>query len=252
MSKGPLRVPHEGLTAGPAALSEDAAAYVVRVHRLTPGAKLVLFDPELGLEADAELVGADKRSARVHVFEPRPATRHARPIALLQGVGKGDKMDAIVRDATELGAARVIPVLCERSIARPDAARSSRWRRIAVEAARQSGRGDAPKVSPPLSLAGALEAVTGSAGLCLDPTSTDPLGLALQRLSARSEDRADGHTLPIALLVGPEGGLTDAELTQAQEAGFDRVTLGPIVLRTETAGAAVLGALLVHAQLALG
>jgi 16S rRNA (uracil1498-N3)-methyltransferase len=157
-------------------------------------------------------------------------------VVLIQGIGKGDKLDAIVRDATELGATGIVPAIGERSVARPDAARGARWRRIAVEAARQCGRGDAPAIAMPVSFtdavraAGAVEALR----LCLDPAAHQSLGSALAALAAQA----------VTFAVGPEGGLTAAELAAAEAFGFTRVTLGPLVLRTETVCAAVLGALL--------
>src|SRR5262249_23530063 len=138
------------------------------------------------------------------------------------------------RDATELGATRVVPVICERSVARPDGARAARWRRIAVDAARQCGRGDAPAVEGPVPFVDAVhDAPPDALRLCLDPGAERPLGAALE------EDQGQA----VVLAVGPEGGLTPAETAAAGSAGFVLVTLGPLVLRTETVCAAVLGAL---------
>jgi 16S rRNA (uracil1498-N3)-methyltransferase len=238
MSRGPLRVPVEGLAPGDRALGPEASAYVAQVHRLGPGARLLVFDPERAEEADADVVRVDRRAVTVRVGEVRPAAlRPARAVTLVQGVGKGDKVDVVVRDATELGATRVLPAICARSVARPDAARAARWRRIAVEAARQCGRGDAPAVDAPAGFEEAIErAAEGAAArLCLDPKAETGLPAWLSGVAAGA---------PVAFVVGPEGGLTAEELAAAERSGFARVTLGPLVLRTETACAAVLGALL--------
>jgi 16S rRNA (uracil1498-N3)-methyltransferase len=233
--KPPLRLPLDALAPGPRALPPDAATYVARVHRLGSGDRLLLFDPDLAVEADAEIAEAGKRAVVVHVGAVRPAGRRpAREVTLIQGTGKGDKLDAIVRDATELGATRIVPAICERSVVRPDAARAARWRRIAVEAARQCGRGDAPSIFAPLPFEAAVLLAHGALSLCLDPAADRPLGAALSSLDARG----------VAFAVGPEGGLTKAELDAAEAAGLTRVTLGPLTLRTETVCAAVLGALL--------
>jgi 16S rRNA (uracil1498-N3)-methyltransferase len=233
--KGPLRVPLAAIAEGLHALPTEAATYVTRVHRLGPGDRLVLFDPDHAVEADAELVSVERRAVTVQVSALRPASRRPmRAVTLLQGIGKGDKLDAIVRDATELSATRVVPMLCERSVARPDAARAARWRRIAVEAARQCGRGDALSVAAPTPFTDAVREGGPALRLCLDPEARRPLGAALTTLGAQA----------VILAVGPEGGLTATELAAAEAAGFLGVTLGPLVLRTETVCAAVLGALL--------
>ncbi len=241
-ARGPLRVPALGLTAagGRVALDADTSRYVARVHRLGPGDALVLFDPEAALEADARVVEAGKRDVVVEAGPAREASvRARRRVTLLQATGKGDKLDAIVRDATELGATSIVPVVAARSVSRPAAEerRSDRWRRIALEAARQCGRGDAPSVEAPAPLLDAVARFApeaGTLGLCLDPAAAAPIGVVLRA----SEDGS-----PVVILVGPEGGLDEGEMAAAERAGFQRVSLGPIVLRTETVCAAVLGAL---------
>jgi 16S rRNA (uracil1498-N3)-methyltransferase len=241
MKRAPLRVPFPLTAAGLFALPAEAATYVTRVHRLEVGDAFLAFDPERATEADAELIEISKRGAVARITAIRPASvRPARGVTLIQGACKGDKMDAIVRDATELGATRIIPAITARSVARPDAARADRWRRIAVEAARQCGRGDAPIIDAPTALAAALAPSEGvTMALCLDPTSAIPLGARLQIVAAATN---------VTILVGPEGGLDDAELDDAARAGFTRVRLGGLVLRTETVCAAVLGALVVWSE----
>jgi len=168
-----------------------------------------------------------------------------RRVTLLQGLCKGEKFDDIVRDATELGASRVVPVIAERSVARPADGRASRWRKIAIEAARQCGRGDAPAISSPMDLAEAVSLFAsgeGVAGYCLDPfadPSTDvSFGAHLLSLDAAVE---------LAFVVGPEGGLSPAEIDACTSAGLMRASLGPLTLRAETVCAAVLGAVAVLA-----
>ena len=235
-----LRVPLPLTAAGVFPLPSEAATYVTRVHRLAVGDTFVAFDPERATEADAEIVEIGKRGAVARITAIRSASvLPARAVTLIQGTCKGDKMDAIVRDATELGATRIIPAITARSVARPDAARADRWRRIAVEAARQCGRGDAPIVDAPAALADALPLQGGALGLCLDPTAEASLGSRIEMVAAATN---------IAILVGPEGGLDGAEIDTAARAGFTRVRLGGFVLRTETVCAAVLGALVVWSE----
>lgn len=243
MSRGRLRVPLSPLAPGLAPLPEEAAAYVVRVHRLREGDRFDAFDPERGVEAEAELVASPRGSAPlVRVGEVRPASAvPARRVTLVQALSKGEKMDAVVRDATELGATRVAPVLAERSVARPDdaAGRADRYRRIAVQAARQCGRGDAPRIDAPAPLVSVLAELSARAdiwGICLDPSARAPLRERLPSLGPDAE---------IVVVVGPEGGFTSAELELCERSALARVSLGPFTLRTETVCAAVLGALLV-------
>ena len=240
MIRAPLRVPCSPLTSGDLPLSPETTTYLTRVHRLAVGDAFLAFDPERATEADAELTSVGKRGAVARVGAIRAASRlPVRAVTLIQGTCKGDKMDAIVRDATELGATRIIPAITARSVARPDAARADRWRRIAVEAARQCGRGDAPIVDAPVDLAAALaEADAAALRLCLDPIAEASLGARLQMVAAATN-------VPVTILVGPEGGLDEGELDAAARAGFTRVRLGGFVLRTETVCAVVLGALVV-------
>ncbi len=236
-----LRVPLALGEIGLLTLPDDAATYVTRVHRLGVGDRFLAFDPGQAIEADAEIVALSRKGATARIDATRPASRRpTRRVTLLQGSCKGDKMDAIVRDATELGATTIVPVITERSIARPDAARADRWRRIAVEAARQCGRGDVPRVEEPVALAALLARSRAPEviAICLDPRAERALGAALAGLAAETE---------IAFLVGPEGGLSDEEIALAERAGYVPARLGTLVLRTETVCAAVLGGLLLIA-----
>jgi len=237
--RGPLRVPVARVEAGSSLLDEDASRYVARVHRKRLGDRIVLFDPDRALEVDAEIVAMDRTSVSVVASDPRPASLvPMRRVTLLQATCKSDKLDAIVRDATELGASRVVPVIAERSVVRPADGRAARWRRIAVEAARQCGRGDAPAIASPMELVEAVQLFAsgeGVAGFCLDPSADALLGPSLRQLP---------QDIELAFVVGPEGGLSSAEIDACASAGLARVSLGPLTLRAETVCAAVLGAVM--------
>ena len=225
-----VRVAVEGIERGARELTGPAAHYLTVVHRLEPGAGFVAFDPEPGLEADARVVRVERRSLICEFEEPRAALRRgALDVTLLQGVGKGDKLEDVVRTATALGARAVCFVAAERSVARPQAERATRLKSVAIEAARQSGRGDIPRIALPEPLEQVLEAwrTDGANKLCLEPGAGKPLGTRLAE--------------PAALLIGPEGGLSPRELELADAAGFERVSLGPLTLRTELAAAVALG-----------
>ncbi len=236
---GLVRAPIAGLEPGERTLDGDAAHYLTRVLRLGAGQTFVAFDPARAVEASTTVTGVDRGVARVHIGELRAAGVVAtRALTLVQGLAKGDKCDAIVRDATELGATRILLAETTRSIIKLDPARSlgrrARWSKIAEEAARQCGRGDPPVVEGPLGWAEALARVSSSAvRFCLYEDATTPLGPAL----------AEAVQLPsqLAFAVGPEGGLTPDEVRVAEEAGWRVTSLGPFTLRTETVAAVVLG-----------
>jgi 16S rRNA (uracil1498-N3)-methyltransferase len=153
-------------------------------------------------------------------------------LTLVQGIPKGDKLDVIIRMATELGVTRVVPVISARSIARPEPGRESqrikRWQRVAKEAAKQSGRTVIPDVERPVTLPEWLAAAPRPPGLllCLWEDADTPAATGLPA----------GPLLQAILVVGPEGGLTDEEALDLRSAGAILVGLGPRILRTETAG----------------
>jgi 16S rRNA (uracil1498-N3)-methyltransferase len=154
-------------------------------------------------------------------------------------MAKGDKLDAIVRDVTELGATAFVAVETSRAVVKLSGergdARRTRWERIAKEAARQSGRAEAPRVEGPLGWEDALRAVEPErARFVLWEGATAPLARLLER--AFAEGRG------LAFAVGPEGGLDEDEVRAAEALGWTVASLGPWILRTETVAAAVLGA----------
>lgn len=243
MSAG-VRAPVPGLRAGEHALSGATAHYLVDVLRLREGDSFTGFDPSSGLEAAATVVRAG-RDVVARFAEPTPGgAAPTRDIVLVQGLAKGDKCDAVVRDATELAATRIIVATTARSVVKLDAARAAsrreRWERIANEASRQCGRSAAPIVDAPCGWEEALARVPADAArFCLWERATEPLGpLLLRALTTRA---------PLAFAIGPEGGLTDDEAHHARDGGWSIVTLGRLTLRTETVAASVLGAALVLA-----
>ena len=236
-----VRAPVTALSAGARTLPAEASHYLCRVLRLREGDRFVAFDPSSRLESEATILEASGTAARVELEEPRPADVVAgAPIVLVYGLAKGDKVDSVVRDATELGATRIVIARTARAVAKVDGDRAStkvdRWRRIAEQAARQCGRADPPAIDGVLDWKEALEtaAKEASALFCLWENATDPLGPKLSAVVATKGS--------LAFAVGPEGGLTEAEVEEARVAGFAPVSLGRFILRTETVAAAVLGA----------
>jgi len=235
-----LRVPVEGLREGPFELDPAASRYVSRVNRLAAGDRFVAFDPDARLEAEARVVRVGRRAVVCELAAPRAAALIAkRPLWLLQGLCKGERFDQVVRDATALGVTDIVPVglaRCDVKLTDGSAARPKRWARIAVEAARQCGRGDVARLYPHVDLTRAMAQVPGDAlRICLWELATEPLAsLASEMARATS----------IALLIGPEGGLESVEVQRARQAGFRSASLGPFILRTETAATATLGAVM--------
>ena len=214
-------------------LTGGAAGHLTRVLRLRPKAVLTLFNGRGG-EYAASLERVQGSKVTVAIGEHAAIERESPfPLTLAQGVSRGERMDLVVQKATELGVARLVPVLTERSIVRLDEEQSDRksnhWRAIAISACEQCGRNRLPEVALPSRLREFLrQAAAESVRLLLSPSATQ-----------RIEDvrrPARGATV----LIGPEGGLSDAEQEDALAAGFTAVNLGPRVLRTETAAIASL------------
>jgi 16S rRNA (uracil1498-N3)-methyltransferase len=235
-----VRVPLAAAAPGTRTLEPSTSRYLCRVLRLPVGAAIVVFDATARMEADATIELASAEAAEIRIGELRAAEVTARAeLVLVYGLAKGDKIDAVVRDATELGATAIVVARTERTVVQLDearaAARRERWQRIAEQAARQCGRADPPAIVGAFEWSDALAcAASCSARYCLDPAAKTRLGAELPGAVASGAS--------IAFAVGPEGGLTPAEIEGAADRGFTPVSLGRFVLRTETVAAAVLGA----------
>jgi 16S rRNA (uracil1498-N3)-methyltransferase len=206
--------------------------YLAAVLRLAPGTAVEVFDGA-GHVWDAEFTGSE-----VRLGERREAPPPAASVWLAFALPRGEKADWVVQKATEVGVARLVAWPAERSVVRLDPARAGarveRWRRIAAEAARQCGRAGVPEVVAAGGLREALAAPPGFDRLVLAAGAVAPLGTAIR------QDAAGWLAV-----VGPEGGLADAEMAACLDAGCTAVSLGPRVLRAETA-AIVSAALIQH------
>jgi len=228
------------LAVGRSVMLPDAPAHHARdVLRLEAGDEVVLLNG-LGSEYQARLTLVSRKLVEAEVVSC--AERDAESpfaITVVQSLATGDKMDWVVEKAVELGAACVIPVTAERSVLRLNTERAARrvahWQAIARAACEQCGRNRLALVGPVTSLDAYLATVKGAAGLklMLSPVAD----VAFRNIPAPAHDTA------IHLLIGPEAGLSDAEEAQARAAGFEGVTLGPRVMRTETAAPAALAAI---------
>jgi len=230
-SPEPLRA-NAGFTLG-----SEQARYVGRVLRLRPGDALTVFDGSGG-EYAARIGTITKQSLQLNVGEHHARnTESPLRLRLLQAVSRGDRMDIVVQKGTELGVGRISPVLTEFSIVKlqPERAakRVAHWTKVAASACEQSGRNEMPPIDAPRPLHEVLydEASPGDSRILLDPAAGKPLP---------SIERPAGQ---LTILIGPEGGLSSNEKEQAQAAGFEAVSFGPRILRTETAALAAIASL---------
>ncbi len=220
-----------------------SASRHVQVLRLQPGAALTLFDGQGG-EWLAEVLAMGRKTVSARVLVHQAIERElATPVTLALGMPANERMDTLVEKATELGVARIVPLVCERSVLRLAGERAERkaahWQAIAVAACEQSGRNRLPQIDTPISLRDWLATVSaGSAASASAAGACLLLSLADGALPLAARRPATGE--PLRVLSGPEGGLSPAELAAAQAAGFAPVSLGSRVLRADTAPLAML------------
>jgi 16S rRNA (uracil1498-N3)-methyltransferase len=216
---------------------------LTRVLRVQPGAQLVLLDNQ-GSERLVEVISVEKRDATGRVLEVRPArSEPSIAVTLYQCALKADKLEWVWQKATELGVTKLVPVISSRTIVRPVGAlrsKQTRWETIVREAAEQSGRGRVPVLAPGCSLIDALANAPGLRLVAWEEGKSNP-GLI------HALTQASLPVNSVSLLIGPEGGLEADEIAQAEQAGWQTVSLGPRILRAETAALAavalVMGAL---------
>jgi 16S rRNA (uracil1498-N3)-methyltransferase len=216
-------------------LPQDAANHVGRALRLRAGDLLVVFDGRGG-EYEAVIQRIDRDRVEVKTGAFRDVDREAPlEVGLVQGLPEADKMDWILQKSVELGVAWIQPVVCERSVVRLSgdraARRESHWQRVVIAACEQCGRNLVPGLRPTLAFRDWAAQPSAGARWMLAPGAGE--ALVAQPPPAG----------PVELLVGPEGGLSERELDIAATVGFVPLSLGPRVLRTETAPLAVLAAM---------
>lgn len=215
----------------------EEAKHLAQVLRLRPGDHVVVFDGS-GEEHEAELLTVGRQEARACRLATRtPDVEPQVEVTLLQGIPKSDKMDYIVQKAVELGVTRIVPVRTAHVVGRDTAEltnRVERWNRIAREAVKQSRRTVIPRVWPPATLQEAVSTWPGDLGVLLyENERKKDLKSLLKWYTMNRYHR-------LTLLVGPEGGISPAEAAYLATCGFQSVTLGNRILRTETASLAAL------------
>jgi len=226
------------------ALRPEEARHAAQVLRLTPGEAVELLDGR-GVYAGA-LSSVDKGGVRAMVSAQLPDREPRIRVTLFQGLAKGDKMEGIVQKCTELGVHALQLLEMDRCVQRLDAKRvevqRERWQRIAREAAKQCGRAWAPPVHPPMGLDDpALAGRWAEQQLLIVPW--EEAGSGSLRDLLRGAEGSEGP-LRIGLVIGPEGGIAEGEVARLHGLGGKIVTLGPRILRTETAGMAALAAIM--------
>jgi 16S rRNA (uracil1498-N3)-methyltransferase len=215
-------------------LSADQARYLGRALRLRAGDTLTVFNGDDG-EFTASLSAIGKNSATVMVeAHVETATESPLKVHLVQGISRGERMDYVMQKATELGVKRITPVLTQYGVVKFDAGRGAKrrdhWLSVARSACEQSGRIRPPLIDEPIQ----LNTWFG------EKTNDADIDLILQPRNATALTSITEPRTKVCLLIGPEGGFSHDEYEDAAVAGFKSVSLGPRILRTETAAAAAL------------
>jgi 16S rRNA (uracil1498-N3)-methyltransferase len=220
------------LAPGEYVLSGSEAHHLAAVRRFGPGDRVVLFNGD-GHEYPAEVVSADRKRSVLTVLEVDPADRELPfPLVVAAALPKGDRADFLIEKLTELGVTRFVPLATARAVVQPKDAKVEKFERAVVEASKQCGRNRLMVMDPPArwdEFAARAEGLPAVRVILHPPEH----GRGLEDLLTATI-RAGG----ITVAVGPEGGFTDAEVATAEAAGWVRVSLGPRVLRVETAAVA--------------
>jgi len=213
-------------------LDENSARHIVRVLRMRKGEQITLFNGNGG-EYTAELLQLNKSSVTLQIgsFQDRNI-ESCLDIELVQAISRGERMDITIQKAVELGVKKIQPLFTSRCNVKLAGDRLGKkldhWQKVAVSACEQSGRNSVPKICQPQDIMQWLEQLNNPVnGLILDPCSEK----SCRDMPAMKD---------ISLMVGPEGGLTETEISAATAHGFTAVRLGPRVLRTETAALAII------------
>jgi 16S rRNA (uracil1498-N3)-methyltransferase len=237
-------VPPDWIEGEAVVLSNGVARQLSHVLRVRPGDRITVLD-DSGFEYLVTLtrVASDKTRGVV-VESSRSVNEPSVVVTLYQGTLKADRFELVLQKGTELGASAFVPTVCTRSVSRPRGAsqgssRLERWRRIVVEAAEQSGRGRLPELREPVSFGEACNQVGGPAIIPWEEEAGTGLKSGLGQLRPTA-----GALTSLGIFIGPEGGFTQEEVTQARAAGVVPVSLGRRILRAETAGVSVLAAVM--------
>jgi len=235
MRKHRFFVPSNLIVGSAVALDADISHYIMRVLRLNVNDVIFVFNNS-GYEYQAKIQDIDRKSVTISIIDAlADAQESPLQINLAQVIGKGEKMDLVIQKATELGVNSITPLYSERTVAKNIASKvehkMEHWQKIAIAASAQSWRNYVPQIHVSQTLDSWLLQTHDSHKLILSTIGSTKKINQLQIQNA------------VTILVGPEGGFSDAELELAQQQNFTAVSLGPRILRTETAGIAVVAML---------
>jgi 16S rRNA (uracil1498-N3)-methyltransferase len=221
-----LFLPPEQLTSKQIIITGDQARYLSLVLRVKPGDILTVFDG-LGYQHTCKILQSHKKKVIAERTKKEPYSVES-PISIIlaQGIPKGDKMDLIIQKSTELGVRKIIPLITERSQIRYTQ-KIDRWRKIALSASQQCGRNKIPEIDEPTEFKEFLKQTRGELGIIFSEEEKDR---NLKKIMSTFR-----NTQQIILFIGPEGGFSREEVAIATEKGFITASLGPRILRTETA-----------------
>lgn len=221
------------------------AHHIADVLRLSPGERIIMCDGE-GFEYEGEILSSKRSAVTASVLSMKKSTSEPPVrVILAQGIPKKvENLELVIQKATELGVSRLVPLISERTVARLKEdkldARLSRWNRIALEAAKQSQRAIVPVIDKPMNITEFLDTIPRDA-LCIIPWEKEKDTGIKEFLQLELENQFPRTT---AVLIGPEGGFSEEEVDVARRAGAVPVSLGPRILRTETAGITALSLIL--------
>jgi len=223
-------------------LNSQSSTHLIRVLRTKAKTPIILFNG-LGNEYQCQTLDTNPRKTAIEVLTEVPVNKESPlKITLLQGISRKDRMELCIQKSTELGVFKIIPLICERSNIKQDKTQLDKkhlhWQQVAISACEQSGRCTIPDISAIQTLDNYLQQETNNnckktSKIFLDPDATK----MLKTLDASLKDNS------IFVLIGPEGGLSENELSSLKQHNWTGIQLGPRILRTETAGPAVVTAL---------
>lgn len=217
-------------------LVDSDAHHCLHVMRHGPGDRIAVFDGK-GNEIMAEITGASKDRVIFKALSRQHTPKPGYSLTLVQAMPKGRPMELIIQKATEIGVSRIVPLMSERVVVHLDdervESRLEKWRAMVVEAAKQCGQNWLPEIAPVKSAKEFFEAAPTAEIAAIG--SLQGGTVSFRKLFAEFEAGHGRRPSSAAMVVGPEGDFTPAELNSARRAGYRPVTLGPIVLRSDTA-----------------